>query len=186
VARIYHAIKNNQSFEPIELGNLDAKRDWSHAEDFVDGIWKMLNQEEYNLKSDFEEANFHYQHDGQNEKSLEWERQWLSKHIKEYVLSSQETHSIREFIELAFKEAGVEGNWSFQGTIGGYVPPENEIFKFNEQILVKINPIYYRPADVEILLGNSTKAREELGWKPKVSFKELVSRMVQNDIKNFP
>ena len=180
VARIYHAIKNNQSFEPIELGNLDAKRDWSHAEDFVDGIWKMLNQDNYcnlnKIKIDQELGAIYTE---------EQKIKCLSKQIKEYVLSSQETHSIREFIELAFNKAGIEGNWSFQGTIGGYVPPENEIFKFNEQILVKINPIYYRPADVEILLGNSTKARQELGWKPKVSFNELVSRMVQNDIKNY-
>ena len=77
VARIYHSIKNNLPFEPIELGNLDAKRDWSDSEDFIDGVWKMLNQDE----------------------------------PKEYILSSNETHSIREFIEKAFETANINGVW---------------------------------------------------------------------------
>ncbi|MFM9826089.1 GDP-mannose 4,6-dehydratase [Flavobacterium sp.] len=152
VARIYHSIKNNQTFEPICLGNLDAKRDWSDSEDFVDGIWKMLNQDK----------------------------------PKEYILSSNETHSVREFIEIAFKEAGIEGKWTFRGSIGNYIPPENETFEtLDGKILIKIDPKFYRPCEVEILHGNSNPARQELGWTPKISFPELVARMVKNDINNY-
>jgi GDPmannose 4,6-dehydratase len=153
VARIYHAIKNKQSFAPIELGNLDAKRDWSDSEDFVDGVWKMLN---------------------------------LNK-PKDYVLCSNETHTIREFINKAFETAGFYGAWHGNGTneefsIANYLAEEHDI---HSSILIKINPKFYRPAEVELLLGDSTPAREELGWKPKISFDNLVERMVKYDIDNF-
>ena len=152
VARIYHSIKNNQTFEPICLGNLDAKRDWSDSEDFVDGIWKMLNQDK----------------------------------PKEYILSSNETHSVREFIEISFNEARIEGKWTFRGTVGNIVQPENETFEtLDGKILIKIDPKFYRPCEVEILHGNSNPARQELGWTPKISFPELVARMVKNDINNY-
>ena len=153
VARIYHAIKNKQPFAPIELGNLDAKRDWSDSEDFVDGVWKMLNLEK----------------------------------PKDYVLSSNETHTIREFVNKAFATAGFYGVWHGNGTeeefsVANYLMQEHEICS---SVLVKINPKFYRPAEVELLLGNSTPAREELGWKPKISFDNLVERMVKYDIDNF-
>jgi GDPmannose 4,6-dehydratase len=146
VARIKKAIDNNEMFKPIELGNLNAKRDWSHALDFVDGIWKMLNQSE----------------------------------PKEYILSSNETHSIREFIDLAFQEAGIFGKWNF-------VDGENSINEQylsvnNNQILIKINPEFYRPAEVDLLFGDSNKARTDLNWVPKINFNNLVKLMVQNDI----
>lgn len=151
VARIYHAIKNNKTFDPIELGNLDSKRDWSHAKDFVEGIWLMLNQEK----------------------------------PKEYVLSSNETHSIREFIEKSFKIAGIEGHWIY--TADGR--PEDEAFYQKNQDgmyfpLVKVNPKYYRPAEVELLLGDSNPARQELNWTPKISFDKLIEKMVVWDIEN--
>lgn len=150
VARIKKAIATGVNFEPVELGNLDAKRDWSDAEDFVEGVWKMLNQDS----------------------------------PKEYVLSSNETHTIREFVQLAFDYAGIKGNWSFAGTVGNYVPPENEVFrKDTGEILMRINPKFYRPAEVDLLLGNSSKARHELNWSPKTSFEELVKKMVENDLK---
>ncbi len=153
VARIYHAIKNKQPFHPIELGNLDAKRDWSDSEDFVDGVWKMLNQEK----------------------------------PKDYVLSSNETHTIREFVNKAFEISGFYGVWHGNGTseefsIANYLMQEHEICS---SVLVKINPKFYRPAEVELLLGDSNPAREELGWKPKISFDNLVERMVKYDIDNF-
>jgi GDPmannose 4,6-dehydratase len=153
VARIYHAIKNKQPFAPIELGNLDAKRDWSDSEDFVDGVWKMLN---------------------------------LDK-PKDYVLSSNETHTIREFINKAFATAGFYGVWHGNGTgeefsVANYLIEEHQICS---SVLVKINPKFYRPAEVELLLGDSNPAREELGWKPKISFDNLVERMVKYDIDNF-
>ena len=153
VARIYHAIKNNQSFSPIELGNLDAQRDWSDSEDFVDGVWKIMNQEK----------------------------------PKDYVLSSNETHTIREFINKSFICAGIDGVWHGSGqqeemSVSTEYAIKNEI---QSSILVKINPKFYRPAEVELLLGNSTPARKELGWNPKISFDNLVERMVKYDIEIF-
>lgn len=151
VARIKKAIDNNQVFTPIELGNLDSKRDWSDSEDFVDGVWKMLNQEK----------------------------------PKDYVLSSDETHSIREFVEKAFKFAGINGVWHGQGLTEEYSVTTEYALK-NEpisSILVKINPKFYRPAEVDLLLGNSEPAREELKWAPKTSFNALVKKMVENDIR---
>ncbi len=153
VARIIHGIRNKKSFAPIELGNLDAKRDWSDSEDFVDGVWKMLNQQK----------------------------------PKDYVLSSNETHTIREFINKAFAVVNIDGVWHGNGTneelsLPNYMMEEHEICS---SVLVKINPKFYRPAEVELLLGDSTPAREELGWKPKISFDNLVERMVKYDIDNF-
>ena len=153
VARIYHAIKNNQSFEPIELGNLDAKRDWSDSEDFVDGVWKMLNQEQ----------------------------------PKDYILSSNETHSIREFVQKAFEAANIQGVWHGNGANEEFSITNlmAEMSDIKSSTLVKINPKYYRPAEVDLLLGDSSPARQELKWEPKISFDNLVSRMVKFDIENY-
>ena len=144
VARIKQAIDREEAYDLLELGNIESKRDWSDAEDFVDGVWKMLNQQQ----------------------------------PREYVLSSNETHTIREFVELAFEAAGIQGYWLGSGI--------NEIFlqKETERVLMVINEKFYRPAEVELLLGDSTKARQELGWKPKTSFKELVRKMILNDLAN--
>jgi len=153
VARIIHSIRNKKPFAPIELGNLDAKRDWSDSEDFVDGVWKMLNQQK----------------------------------PKDYVLSSNETHTIREFINKAFAVVNIDGVWHGNGTneelsLPNYIMEEHEVCS---SVLVKINPKFYRPAEVELLLGDSTPAREELAWKPKISFDNLVERMVKYDIDNY-
>jgi GDPmannose 4,6-dehydratase len=153
VARIYHAIQNNKPFAPIELGNLDSKRDWSDSEDFVEGVWKIMNQ----------------------------------KSPKDYVLSSNETHTIREFINKSFHCAGIQGVWHGHGqneqmSISTEYAIKNEA---QSSVLIKINPKFYRPAEVELLFGDSTPAREELGWKPKISFDNLVERMVKYDIDNF-
>lgn len=141
VARIYNAKKSDESFLPMELGNVDAKRDWSDAQDFVRGVWLMLNQEK----------------------------------PKDYVLSANETHSVREFIELAFEAASIEGEWIGNGL--------DEVFidKNTKQKLVVINPAFYRPAEVDLLWGDSTPAREELGWIPNTSFSQLVEKMVARD-----
>lgn len=101
----------------------------------------------------------------------------------EYVIGSGETHSVREFIELAFKEAGIEGHWSFQGTVGNYVPPENEIFieSGTRDVLVKIDTKFCRPAEVDLLWADPSRIKKELGWWPKVSFNELIKEMVESD-----
>jgi GDPmannose 4,6-dehydratase len=170
VARIRNAIKASSPFESLELGNIDAKRDWSDSEDFVEGIWKMLNQEMHN-------KNFPIIIGGLSE---EQERIYnYSKNIKEYVLSSNETHTVREFVEKAFKYAGIEGSWTGEGINEKYVLKNNP-----EVILMQINPKFYRPAEVDILLGDSQLARKELNWSPKTSFEELVKKMVENDLKN--
>ena len=110
----------------IELGNLDAKRDWGYAGDYVEGMWRMLQQDQPG----------------------------------DYVLATGETHSVKEFLELAFKAAGID-DW---------------------QPLVKKNPAFMRPAEVDILLGNPAKAEAKLGWKRKVDFPSLVKLMVEYDI----
>jgi len=151
VARIKKAILEGKSFVPIELGNVKAKRDWSDAEDFVKGIWLMLNQKAPN----------------------------------EYVLSSNETHTIAEFVWHAFKAADIEGAWHGQSESSEFSISTKDAIKYDPvvSVLVKINPKFYRPAEVDLLLGDSTKARKELGWKPETSFEQLVDKMVKNDLK---
>jgi len=142
VARIQKEYASGE-FKPLELGNIDAMRDWSDAEDFVKGIWLMLNQEE----------------------------------PKEYVLSSNETHTIREFVEEAFNFAGFgfeKCRWDGHGV--------NEKYIHEDEILMQINPQFYRPAEVHLLLGDSSLARRELNWSPQTDFLELVRKMVANDI----
>ena len=143
VARISRAMDQGKEFDPIPLGNVNSKRDWSDSEDFVRGVWMMLNQEE----------------------------------PKEYILSSNETHSIKEFVELSFEAAGIEGRWEGEGLNEKYV------CSLDGDELVVINKDFYRPAEVELLYGDSTPAREELGWSPEYSFKDLVTRMTENDIR---
>jgi GDPmannose 4,6-dehydratase len=156
---------NKYDFKPLELGNIYAKRDWSDAEDFIEGVWKMLHQDTIN-------KNYNGVPD-------------------EYVFSSNETHTIKEFVELAFESVNIFGYWSNKTE-----KPEDEKFYYKKKngsdesgdyeetdiVLVEINPSFYRPAEVEILCGDSTRARTELNWVPKVSFKELVKKMVNNDL----
>ena len=146
VARIKKAIDNGEEFEPLELGNMEAKRDWSHSADFVEAVWLMLNQEK----------------------------------PKDYVLASGETHTVKEFVEKSFEFAGIDVHW--------HEDEENPMLtklmdKNTGKILVRINPKYYRPAEVELLLGDPTEAESELNWQKRVDFPELVRRMVINDIE---
>jgi GDPmannose 4,6-dehydratase len=152
VARINFAIKNNADFIPLELGNLEAKRDWSDAEDFVEGVWMMLNQDIYNKN--------------------------YSGSPIDYVFSSNETHTIKEFVEKAFATVGINGKWVGEDEHTVYVNDNNKV-------LVQVNPKFYRPAEVDLLLGNSNKARQELGWAPKISFDNLIKKMVIYDIENY-
>ena len=152
VARIKYALESNLDFDPLELGNIEAKRDWSDSEDFVEGVWMMLNQDIYNLR-----------YDGIP---------------KEYVFSSNETHTIKEFAEKAFLFAGINGKWIGENEHAIFVSESNKT-------LIQINSKFYRPAEVDLLLGNSEKARNELNWKPKISFDNLIKKMVEWDIENF-
>lgn len=138
VARIKNGLQ-----EVLELGNLDAKRDWGHSKDYVKAMWLMLQQEE----------------------------------ADDYVISTGETHPVREFVTLAFKAANMELEWHGKG--------ENEYatLKGTDKILVKVNPKFYRPAEVELLIGDCSKAENKLGWKRKISYEQLVTLMVQNDMK---
>ena len=127
----------------LYLGNLDAKRDWGHAKDFVEGMRLILQQD---LPSD-------------------------------YVLATGENHSVREFVELAFKVIGRSIVWKGDGL------NEEGIDSESGDIVVKIDPRYYRPTEVDDLLGDPTKAKKELNWQHKITFKDMVSEMVQEDIK---
>lgn len=123
------------------LGNLDAKRDWGHAKDYVEMQWLMLQQ---NKPEDF-------------------------------VIATGVQHSVRDFIEAATKELGMDIVWRGQGV--------NEIGQWNGREIIKVDRRYFRPTEVETLLGDSTKARIKLGWRPKISFQELISEMVREDFK---
>ena len=128
--------------EYFELGNLDARRDWGFAGDYVEAMWKMLQQD----KPD------------------------------DYVISTGETHSVREFVEESFKVVGMNIVWEGEGI--------NEVGKVDENIVVKVNPKFYRPAEVDVLTGDCTKAKNILGWQSNTKFKELVKMMVESDLED--
>ncbi|WP_461207118.1 GDP-mannose 4,6-dehydratase [Clostridium sp. DL1XJH146] len=126
----------------LELGNLDAKRDWGHSKDYVEAMWLMLQQES----------------------------------AEDYVIATGETHKVREFVELAFKCVDVEVKWKGTGV------EEIGIDAKTGKTIVKINPKFYRPSEVELLLGSPEKAKNNLGWQLKIGFTELVDKMVKEDI----
>lgn len=128
--------------EKLWLGNLDAKRDWGHARDYVEGMWRMVQAE----TSD------------------------------DYVLATGESHPVREFVEVAFAEAGVTIAWRGAGV------EEQGFDTATGKTLVEIDPRYFRPTEVELLIGDATKARETLGWTAKILFAELVREMVAADL----
>jgi GDPmannose 4,6-dehydratase len=129
--------------EMLFLGNLDAKRDWGHARDYVQAMWLMLQQPE----------------------------------PEDFVIATGEDHSVREFVELAFKEVGIAIKWRGQGV------EEVGLDQDSDRVLIKINPRYFRPTEVDTLLGDATKARTMLGWQPRSSFKTMVREMVVADLK---
>ena len=138
VARIKEGLQDK-----LFLGNLDAKRDWGYAREYVEGMWLMLQQDS----------------------------------PKDYVLATGETHTVREFVELSFKHVGINIKWE------GENEKEHGVDSETGKILVEINPRYYRPTEVDLLLGDATKAKNELGWEPKIKFKELVELMIEADWK---
>ncbi len=125
----------------LYLGNLDSKRDWGYAKDYVEVMWLMLQQD----------------------------------HPDDYVIATGETHSVREFVELTFKALDIEIEWQGSGA------DEVGVDKSNNNIVVKIDPKYYRPSEVDFLLGNAEKAEKELNWKPRTSFDELLKIMIESD-----
>ena len=175
VARIFNDIvnyhNNNNPIIPIELGNIDAQRDWSDAEDMVDAVWKMLNQDKIisNISSLVDIL--------ENGKKTNFIP-------KDYVVGSGEKHTIREFIEKAFNVLNIRGEWSGKGVdehlwyTSGPTPLSSD-----DCVLVKINPKFYRPSEVDVLLADSTKIRQELGWSPKTTFENLIEKMVTKDLE---
>ena len=128
--------------EKFSLGNMDARRDWGYAKDFVEGMWMMLQQDK----------------------------------PEDYVLATGEQHTVREFVNLAFGYCGIELDWQGSGV------KEKAVDKTTGKVRVEVNSKYFRPSEVDTLLGDSTKAKTQLGWAPKISFQELVEMMVENDI----
>jgi len=126
----------------LELGNLDARRDWGHAQDYVEAMWLMLQKDA----------------------------------PEDFVVGTGETHSIREFIELASEHASLKLTWSGTGT-------DEEARDAAGNIVISINPEFYRPAEVDFLHSNPTRTRDVLGWAPSISFAELVKRMMEHDLK---
>ena len=179
VANIFDAIVNNKPIVGIELGNIDAVRDWSDAEDMVDAVWRMLNQEVYNteLAKIFPIVagpNGYYTSGGY----FQMMKNRIVPKIKDYVVGSGEKHTIRDFVEEAFKVLGIHGEWIDKGV--------NEYFWYSsgpkalvsgECKLVTINPKFYRPAEVDVLRADPRKIRSELGWLPKITFENLVERI---------
>lgn len=140
IANIVHG-----NSKTIYLGNLDSKRDWGHARDYVEGMWRMLQQDEPD----------------------------------DYVLATGETHSVREFVEKAFEHVGIAVKWKGPaGTVDEIgVDGANE-----EHVLVRIDPRYFRPTEVDLLLGDATKAKHKLGWEATTNFKGLVKEMMDSDL----
>lgn len=129
--------------EKLYLGNIDSKRDWGHAKDYIEGMWLMLQQEE----------------------------------PEDFVLATGVMYTVREFVSFAFEELEIEVEWKGSGV------DEKGIDKKTGKTIVEIDPFYFRPTEVEQLLGNPAKANTKLGWKPKYDLKMLVSEMVREDLK---
>lgn len=129
--------------ERLYLGNLDAKRDWGHAREYVRGMWLMLQQD----------------------------------HADDYVLATGETHTVRSFVEKSFNKVGIQLEWRGEGV------NEKGYDTASGQIIVEIDPRYFRPTEVDLLIGDPTKAHEKLGWKHETSLDQLVAEMVREDLK---
>jgi len=148
VARIHLGLQNK-----LYLGNLNAKRDWGHARDYVDAMWRILQQETPD----------------------------------DYVIATGKQYSVRQFAEKAFERIDVKIAWEGEGAgekgrVASVTTDSGSLLKEGD-IVIEIDPKYYRPTEVENLLGDATKAREKLGWQPRISLDDLVSEMVGEDIR---
>lgn len=139
LARIKLGVENT-----LYLGNLEAKRDWGYAKDYIEGMWLMLQQD----KPD------------------------------DYILATNETHTVREFVELSAKALGLDLQWRGEGI-------EEEGFDVKTgNTIIRIDPVYFRPAEVDLLIGDYSKAKKQMGWEPKVTFEKLAKLMVEEDLKS--
>jgi len=129
--------------DELHLGNLDSKRDWGYAAEYVEAMWRMLQADAPG----------------------------------DYVVSTGETHSVREFVEAAFGHLGIEIDWRGSGV------EEEGVERATGRVIVRVDPRFFRPAEVDLLIGDSSRARNELGWKPGTRFSELVALMVEHDMK---
>jgi GDPmannose 4,6-dehydratase len=129
--------------QALELGNLDAKRDWGFAKEYVDGMWRMLQAEEPDT----------------------------------FVLATNRTETVRSFVSMAFKAAGTEIEWR------GHAEQEEGFDAANGKVLVRVNPKFYRPAEVDLLIGDPERAKAKLGWEPKTKLEELCRMMVEADVR---
>lgn len=127
----------------LELGNIDAKRDWGFAKEYVEGMWRMLQADEPDV----------------------------------FVLATNRTETVRDFVTLAFKAAGIELQWSGSGE------QEQAIDAATGKVVMRVNPKFYRPAEVDLLIGNPQKAKDTLGWEPKTSLEQLCQMMVEADLR---
>jgi GDPmannose 4,6-dehydratase len=142
----------------LYLGNLDAKRDWGYAQEFVEAMWLILQQDK----------------------------------PEDYVIATGESHSVRDFVDQAFAHAGIEIEWQGKGleekgiicSFSSHLLPLTPNLKIGDAV-IEIDPRYFRPTEVEFLIGDAGKAKKELGWEPKVKFKDLVKIMVDADLKYF-
>jgi len=129
--------------DKLYLGNLNSKRDWGHAKDYIRAMWLMLQQPEPD----------------------------------DYIIATGRQHSVKDFCQIAFKELGIDIKWSGKGL------KEQGLNKKNNKVLIEVDSRYFRPNEVESLMGSPTKAKKVLGWKPNISFKGLVGEMIENDLK---
>ena len=127
----------------LELGNMDAKRDWGFAKEYVDGMWRMLQAEKPDT----------------------------------YVLATNRTETVRDFVTMAARAAGYDLGWQ------GSAEAEVAIDRKSNKTLVRVNPKFYRPAEVELLIGDASKAKRELGWEPTTTLEQLCEMMVEADIR---
>ncbi|SNY15269.1 GDPmannose 4,6-dehydratase [Orenia metallireducens] len=137
---VANIVKGRQ--EKLYLGNMNAKRDWGFAKDYVEMMWMMLQED----------------------------------NPEDYVVATGETHTVREFAELSFRHAGIELEWKGEGV------DEKGIDKKTGKVLVEVDPKYFRPTEVDLLIGDPSKAKEKLGWEPRVTFENLVKMMVDADM----
>jgi GDPmannose 4,6-dehydratase len=189
MADFYDKLSKNKysDIKPLKLGNIYSERDWSHAEDIIDGIWRMLNQDVYNenisskIKEKIKIDNIMRVVTRQEDLN-----ELIIKNIKDYVVSSGKTCSIKFILEKFFKMIGVFGYWSGEKLEEKFYATSFNGKEFSKKIiLVEVDEKFYRPLDVQHLCGDSSKIRKDLGWEPKYNIDLFVKDILDSDIKNY-